>query len=45
MIELTLEEEYKHYIEKYCFICEKPFFEDPENNYIKVRDHCISLWF
>ena len=40
IIELTPEEEYKHYTEKYCFICEKPFFEDAKNNYIKVRDHC-----
>ena len=40
MIELTPKEEYKHYTEKYCFICEKPFFEDAKNNYIKVRDHC-----
>ena len=30
MIELTEEEQYKHYI----------VFEDAKNNYIKVRDHC-----
>ena len=23
-----------------CYICEKKFFEDKKNNYIKVRDHC-----
>ena len=41
MIKLTpAEEEYKHYSEKYCFICEKPFSEEAKNNYIKVRDHC-----
>ena len=40
MIELTDEEKCKHYIEDKCFICEKPFFEDVKNNYIKVRDHC-----
>ena len=27
-------------MEDKCFICEKPFFEDAKNNYIKVRDHC-----
>ena len=26
-------------MKKKCFICEKRFFEDAENNYIKVRDH------
>ena len=40
MIKLTPEEQYKHDNEKYCFICEKPFFEDAKNNYIIVRDHC-----
>ena len=40
MIELTPEEEYKHYTEKYYFIREKPFLEDAKNNYIKVRGHC-----
>ena len=27
-------------MKKKCFICEKRFFEDAKNNYIKVRDHC-----
>ena len=40
MIELTQDEQYKHDTEKKCFICEKPFFKDAKNNYIKVRDHC-----
>ena len=45
MIELAPEEVYKHYIEKYCFICKKPFSKDNNNeykekNYDKVRDHC-----
>ena len=40
MIELTEEENFRHYIEDKCFICEKPFFEDAKNDYIKVRDHC-----
>ena len=47
MIELTPEEEYKHYTEKYCFICKKSFSKDDkgnkdykEKNYDKVRDHC-----
>ena len=39
MIELTPEDKYKHYTEKYCLICEKPFFEDAKNSYIRVRDH------
>ena len=40
MTELTEEENFRHYIEDKCFICEKAFFEDAKNNYIKVRDHC-----
>ena len=35
MIELTPEEEYKHYIEKNCFMCQKPFSRDDDDNYIK----------
>ena len=40
MIKLTQEEQYRHDTRKLCFLCKKPFFEDPKNNYIKVRDHC-----
>ena len=40
MIELTEEENFRHYIEDKFFICERKFFEDSKNNYIKVRNHC-----
>ena len=40
MIELTEEENFRHYIEDECFIRKNKFFEDAKNNYIKVRDHC-----
>ena len=28
MIELTEEENFRHYIEDKCYICEKPFYKD-----------------
>ena len=40
MTGLTEEENFRHYIEDKCFICEKTFFEDAKSNYIKVRDYC-----
>ena len=40
MIKLTQEEQYKHDSRTCSFICQKPFFKDAKNNYIKVRDHC-----
>ena len=32
MIELTPRQEYNHYIEDKCFICEKPFYKDDDND-------------
>ena len=48
MIDLKEGEMYRHYISKRCFLCKGKFNEDnddssnkkPNNNYIKVRDHC-----
>ena len=47
MIELTLEEEYKHYIADKCYICKNPFNKNAdddngykEKNYDKVKDNC-----
>ena len=49
MIELTSEEQYRHYNPKYCYICQKMFSKDNEDkdnkeykekNNDKVRDHC-----
>ena len=49
MIELTSEEQYRHYNAKYCYICQKTFSKDNEDkdnkeykekNNDKVRDHC-----
>ena len=37
---LTLDEEFKHHMATECYICEKKFYQDKKNNYIKVRDHC-----
>ena len=37
---LTIDEEFKHHMATECYICEKKFYEDKKNNYIKVRDHC-----
>ena len=37
---LTPEEEFSSYMADKCYICEKKFFKDKKNNYIKVRDHC-----
>ena len=37
---LTKEEEFKYYMEDKCHKCEKKFYEDKKNNYIKVRDYC-----
>ena len=31
---------FNHYIEDKCYVCNKPFYQDKKNNYIKVRDHC-----
>ena len=39
MNELTDHEKINHYIEDKCYICNKPFYQDKKNNYIKVRDH------
>ena len=40
MIKLTQEEQHEHDTRKVCFLCEKQFFEDAKNNYVKVRDLC-----
>ena len=37
---LTPEEEFSFYMTDKCYICNKPFYKDKKNNYIKVRDHC-----
>ena len=37
---LTPEKEFSFYMATKCYICEKKFYEDKKNNYIKVRDHC-----
>ena len=36
---LTIDEEFKHHMATECYICEKKFYKDKKNNYIKVRDH------
>ena len=38
---LTIDEEFKHHMATECYICEKKFYEDKKNNYIKVRYHCL----
>ena len=40
MNELTDNEKFNHYNEDKCYICNKPFYQDKKNNYIKLRDHC-----
>ena len=37
---LTPEEGFSFYMTDECYICNKPFYKDKKNNYIKVRDHC-----
>ena len=37
---LTPEEEFKNDMADKCYICNKPFYKDKKNSYIKVRDHC-----
>ena len=37
---LTPEEEFSFHMADKCNICEKKFYKDKKNNYIKVRDHC-----
>ena len=37
---LKPEEEFKHHMTTKCYICEKKFYNDKKNDYIKVRDHC-----
>ena len=37
---LTPEEEFSFYMTDKCYICNKPFYKDKKNNYIKVRVHC-----
>ena len=37
---LTPEEEFSFYMADKGYICNKPFYKDKRNNYIKVGDHC-----
>ena len=37
---LTIDEEFKHNMATKCYICEKKFYKNKKNNYIKLRDHC-----
>ena len=37
---ITIDEEFKHHMATKCYICEKKFYKDKKNNYLKVRDHC-----
>ena len=37
---LIPEKEFSFYMTDKCYICNKPFYKDKKNNYVKVRDHC-----
>ena len=43
MNELTDNEKFNHYIEDKCHICNKPFYQDKKNNYIKVREIIVII--